>query len=106
MGVMGKIYNLIVHIRASPNCMNEFKELSGKLIPLGNRIRWNSWFHMLYVILKTEVLNALWNYTKAYIHKGTINKRDKLTSSNIALCRIIEQFLSIFKSVTLFLKGQ
>ncbi len=106
MGIMGKIYNLIVYIRALPNCTNEFKELSGKLIPLGNCTRWNSWFRMLYIILKTEVLNALRNYTKAYIYKGTINKRDKLTPSNIALCRIIEQFLSIFKSATLFLKGQ
>jgi len=60
---------------------------------------------MLYVTLKTEVLNALWNYTKAHIRKGTINKRDKLTPSNIALCCTIEQFLSIFESATLFLKG-
>jgi len=105
MGVMGKIYNLVVYIRASPNCINEFKELFGKLIPLGNRIRWNSWFCMLYVIFKMEVLNALRNYTKAYICKGMINKRDKLTPSNIALCRTIKQFFSIFKSATLFLKG-
>jgi len=105
MGVIGKIYNLIIYIRASPNRINEFKELSGKLIPLGNCIRWNSWFHMLYITLKTEVLNVLRNYTEAHIYKGTINKRDKLTPSNIALCYIIEQFLSIFKSATLFLKG-
>jgi len=59
MGIIGKIYNLVVYIRASPNYMNKFKELSGKLIPLGNRIRWNSWFRILYIILKTEVLNAL-----------------------------------------------
>ena len=60
---------------------------------------------MLYITLKTEVLNMLWNYTKAHINKGMINKRDKLTSSNVTLYCIIEQFLSIFKSVTLFLKG-
>jgi len=105
IGVIGKIHNLVVYIRASPNYTNKFKELSGKLIPLGNCIRWNSWFYILYVILKIEVLNALQNYTKAYIYKGTINKRDKLTPFNITLYYIIEQFLSIFKSVTLFLKG-
>ena len=60
---------------------------------------------MLYITLKTEVLNTLRNYTKAYINKGIINKRDKLTPSNVALYYTIEQFLSIFKSVTLFLKG-
>jgi len=33
IGVIGKIYNLIIYIRASPNRINEFKELSGKLSP-------------------------------------------------------------------------
>ena len=106
MGVMGKIHNLVIHIRASPNRTNEFEALFGRSIPLDNRIRWNSWFQMLYVALETKVLNALWNYTKTHISKGTIDKRDKLSPSNIALYRTIEQFLSIFKSATLFLKGQ
>ena len=106
MGVIGKIHNLVIYIHALPNYTNKFKALSGKIIPLGNRTRWNSWFRMLYVTLKTEVLNALRNYTEAHINKGTIDKRDELTPSNIALCRTIEQFLSIFKSATLFLKGQ
>jgi hypothetical protein len=44
MGVMGKIHNLVIHIRASPNRTNEFKALSERLIPLDNRTRWNSWF--------------------------------------------------------------
>jgi len=39
IGVIGKIYNLIVYICASPNYTNKFKALSGKLIPLGNYIR-------------------------------------------------------------------
>jgi hypothetical protein len=106
MGVMGKIHNLVVHIRASPNRTNEFKALSGKTIPLGNRTRWNSWFRMLHVTLETEVLNALWNYTEAHINKGTIDKRDELTPPDVTLCRTIEQFLSIFESATLFLEGQ
>jgi len=42
IGVIGKIYNLVIYIRASPNHTNKFKALSGKLIPLGNYIRWNS----------------------------------------------------------------
>ena len=90
IGVIGKIYNLIVYIRALPNYINKFKALFGKLIPLGNRMRWNSWFRMLYVTLKTEVLNALRNYTEAHINKGIINKRDKLTSSNVTLYCIIK----------------
>ena len=106
MGVMGKIHNLVIHIRASPNCTNEFEALSGKSIPLDNRTRWNSWFQMLHVVLETKVLNALRNYTEMHISKGTIDKRDKLSPSDIALCCTIEQFLSIFESATLFLEGQ
>jgi len=39
MGVIGKIYNLIIYIRALPNYTNKFKALSRKLISLGNYTR-------------------------------------------------------------------
>jgi len=104
MGVIGKIYNLVVYICALLNHINEFKALFGKLIPLGNYIRWNNWFYMLYVILKTEVFNMLWNYTEVYINKGIIDKRDELTPFDITLYYIIKQFLFIFESAILFHK--
>jgi hypothetical protein len=104
--VMGKIHNLVVHIRASPNRTNKFEAITGRSIPLDNRTRWNSWFRMLSVALETKVLNALRNYTETHVAKGTIDKRDELSPSDIALCRAIEQFLSIFDSATLFLEGQ
>lgn len=106
MGVMGKVHNLVVHIRASPHRTKEFEALSGKSIPLDNRTRWNSWFRMLHVSLEARVLNALRNYAEMHISQGTIDKRDELLPSDIALCRTIEQFLSIFESATLFLEGQ
>jgi hypothetical protein len=105
MGVMGKIHNIVIHIRASPNRTNAFEAMAGMLIPLDNRTRWNSWFRMLNTTLDTRVLNALRNYTEKYISEGTIDKRDELLPSNITLCRTIEQFLSIFESATLFLEG-
>jgi hypothetical protein len=106
MGVMGKIHNIVVHIRASSNRTNEFEAIAGRSIPLDNRTRWNSWFRMLNVALETKVLNALRNYTETHISNGTIDKRDELLPSDIVLCRTIEQFLSIFESATLFLQGQ
>ena len=106
MGAMGKIHNVVVHIRASPNRTNEFEAIAGKSIPLDNRTRWNSWFRMLNTALETKVLNALRNYTEMHISDGTIDKRDELLPSDITLCRTIEQFLSIFESATLFLEGQ
>lgn len=106
MGVMGKIHNLVVHIRASSNRLNEFEAITGSSIPLDNRMRWNSWFRMLSVALETKVLNALRNYMETHVAKGTIDRRDELSPSDIALCRVIEQFLSIFDCATLFLEGQ
>jgi len=42
MGPMGKLYNLIVYIRKSANCITWFKERALKIIPLDNYTRWNS----------------------------------------------------------------
>jgi len=106
MGIISKIYNLVVYIRASPNRTNEFEAITRRSIPLNNCTRWNSWFRMLSVALKTKVLNTLRNYTETHVAKSTIDKRDELSPSNIALCRAIEQFLSIFDSATLFLERQ
>ena len=39
MGVMGKIHNLVVHIRAPPNRTKEFEKYTKKSIPLDNRTR-------------------------------------------------------------------
>jgi hypothetical protein len=44
MGVMGKVHNIVVHIRASPQRIAQFKAVAGKMIPLDNRTRWNSWY--------------------------------------------------------------
>jgi hypothetical protein len=101
MGVMGKIHNVVIHIRASPTRTNKFEAIAGKSIPLDNRTRWNSWFRMLNITLETKVLNAFRNYTENYIHDGPIDKRDELLPSDIALCRAIEQFLSVFASETI-----
>ena len=39
MGIMGKLHNIIVHIRASANCTQHFIKLAGKRIPLDNHTR-------------------------------------------------------------------
>jgi hypothetical protein len=105
MGVIGKIYNIVVYICASPNCTKGFEAMAKKLIPIGNCTKWNSWYYMLYIALETEVLNALWNYTEIYISNSTIDKKDELLLSNITFYYTIKQFLSIFESTTLFLEG-
>ena len=106
MGVMGKVHNIVVNIRASPNRTTEFKRLAGRSIPLNNRTRWNSWYIMLDVALQTEVLNAIRNYTEIHINRGTFDKKDELSFSNISFYRTIKSFLYIFYRATLFLEGQ
>jgi hypothetical protein len=106
MGVMGKVHNIVVYIRASPNRTNEFEQAAGKLIPLDNRTRWNSWYRMLQTTLEEPVLNAVRNYTEHHITYGTLDKKDELSNSDIALCRTIANFLGVFDSASLYLQGQ
>ena len=47
MGPLGKLHNIAVYIRNSPNRTKEFKDLAGRTITLDNRTRWNSWFLMV-----------------------------------------------------------
>ena len=63
---MGKLYNYIVYIRSLANCMIWFIKHTGKIVPLDNYIRWNSWFLMLYIALKDKVKARLQLYMEHY----------------------------------------
>lgn len=63
MGVLGKVHNIIVHIR-SPQRTFEFVKLAGRRIPLDNETRWNSWFNMLQACIDKE--KELDFYMKTY----------------------------------------
>jgi hypothetical protein len=87
MGVMGKVHNIVVHIRSSPQRTAEFKKEAGRSIPLNNRTRWNSWYYMINVLLEPQVLNAVRNYAEKQVFSGTLDKRDELSTHDIQLLR-------------------
>jgi len=42
LGPLGQGHNIVVHIRGSLARIARFKELARRMIPMDNRIRWNS----------------------------------------------------------------
>jgi hypothetical protein len=51
LGPLGQGHNIVVHIRGSSAQTARFKELAGRMTPIDNRTRWNSWYEMLLVLL-------------------------------------------------------
>ena len=102
MGPMGKLHNYVVHIRSSANRTTWFIERAGKMVPLDNRTRWNSWFLMLCVALEDKVKAGLQLYVE---HYEDDLKDDILSTSEWIHLRTIRDFLQSFHEATLFLQG-
>jgi hypothetical protein len=100
MGVLGKLHNVVVNIRSSAARTKLFESFAGRRIPLDNRTRWNSWFHMLVVAL--EHRSAVDKYVGE--HLSTLLK-DSLTPQDWQLLRTISDFLAPFEKATRKLQG-
>jgi hypothetical protein len=70
------------------------------MIPIGNRTRWNSWYHMLEVALEHD--SAIDSYTKK--HFSTL-ETEYLSPTDWERLRIISEFLHIFDQATLKTQG-
>ena len=97
---LSQLHNIIVHIRGSTACTNEFLELAGRKVPLDNRTRWNSWFLML--VIAVEKAGAIDTYTKN--HFPTL-EADYLTPQHWKRLRTIKEFLQPFYQATLETQG-
>ena len=100
MGVLGKLHNIIVHSRGSSSRIKEFKSQAGRLVPVDNSTRWNSWHNMLTVALEKE--SAIDQYCKAYFDSL---KKDALSPQDWKMLRVIEAFLEPFNDATLKNQG-
>jgi len=51
LGPLGQAHNINAHMCKSPLRIEVFRKLAGRLIPMDNRTRWNSWYEELLWLL-------------------------------------------------------
>jgi hAT family C-terminal dimerisation region len=100
MGLLGRLHNIIVHTRSSPGRMKQFKSLAGRMVPLDNSTRWNSWHSMLSVALKKEA--AVDGYIKANFKSL---EKDVLGPQDWEDLRAISHILEPFHFATMDTQG-
>jgi len=100
LGPLGKLHNIVVHTRASPNRYQDFLDKAGRAIPLDNCTRWNSWYNLLHVSFKVE------SHLLAYINANASSlTKDILSAKEWDMLRTIHAFLEVFKDATTLLEG-
>jgi hypothetical protein len=66
LGPLGKLHNIIVHIRGSPSRTAEFLHLASRMIPFDNHTRWNSWY--LSLVVAEDHIASIDTYTKIHTY--------------------------------------
>jgi hypothetical protein len=94
MSSLGKLHNIVVHIRGSALRTKEFQDKAGSRIPLDNRTRWNSWYKMLQVAIPLE------SSIDYYIKSQPDLKADTLKPKEWEILRTISNFLARFDAHT------
>jgi hypothetical protein len=103
LGSLGKLHNIVVHIRSSPGRTAEFVENAKRRIPLDNRTRWNSWYQMLSAVFSDEKVEpSLRTYTSKYEDKLSA---DELSNSDWKHLRTIYTILGVFSAATKTAEG-
>ena len=100
LGPLSKLHNIIVNIRGSAIRTVEFLELAERMIPLDNRIRWNSWY--LSLVVANKHASSIDVYTKNHF---TELSEDYLTPQDWKRLRTIITFLQLFHRATLETQG-
>jgi hypothetical protein len=100
LGPLGKAHNIVVHIRGSGSRAEYWRALAGRMIPMDNRTRWNSWHNLLEVLLKEKA--HIDEYCERFEHELY---KDLLDLADWKKLRTINVFLQPFASGTLFTEG-
>jgi hypothetical protein len=100
LGPLGQGHNIVVHIRGSSARIEHFRTLAGRMIPMNNRMRWNSWHNMLLILLQLK--GKVEEYCETY---KTELKEDLLSREDWKKLSMIKDFLAPFSRATLATKG-
>jgi hypothetical protein len=100
LGPLGQGHNIVVYIRRSSRRTAEFLNLAGRMVPMDNRTRWNSWYNMLQVLLEQKA--HINKYCEDFEHEL---QKDLLDLADWKKLRTIHDFLQPFFRATLFTKG-
>ena len=94
LACLGKLHNIVIHIRSSAIRTEQFEKKAGKRIPLDNRTRWNSWLEMIQRALELET------HVDYYLKSNSDLKEDSLDSDDWENLRTITAFLQRFRDFT------
>jgi hypothetical protein len=76
IGLMGKLDDIVVHIRGSGLRTKEFIDKAQRMIPLDNRTRWNSWYYMIIVALELEMHIDFYVRNQEDLVEDALNRAD------------------------------
>jgi BED zinc finger len=102
LGPLGKLHNIVVYIRKSPQRTKSFRDIAGRMVPLDNRTRWNSWYQMLDVAVQISVANAIDGFSKDHFDAL---RDDYLSPDDWIRLRTIKALLHPFARATLETQG-
>jgi hypothetical protein len=100
LGPLGQAHNVNAHIRKSPLRAEVFRKLAGRLIPMDNRTRWNSWYEELLWLLNLR--EHVEKYCRLYEDEL---EKDLLGPQDWKKLKMIKDFLSVFVRATLTGEG-
>jgi hypothetical protein len=99
MGPLSQLHNIIVYIRSSAGRTKPFLEIVGRMIPLNNRTRWNSWYLMLVIALNYKAA------INSYVEDHLDLEDDGLSWQDWTQLCTIKDFLAPFYRATLKTQG-
>jgi hypothetical protein len=100
MGPLGQAHNIVVYIHGSAGRIEEFRTHVGRMIPMDNRTRWNSWYQMLIILLNLRPIVEKY----CQDHEEELED-DILTPKDWKKLCTIKDFLAPFSRATLFTEG-